>query len=112
MKEDNRNESEGWDQRLTDGAVYQGCLQQSHRYDDFAVRKGFITVAMISLPGKKIPGRCNENVFLQQSHRNDDFAVRKQNITVAMISLPGKKIPGLCNETFPYSKVIVTMALL
>ena len=28
---------------LTAKAVYPGCLQQSHRYDDFAVRKQNIT---------------------------------------------------------------------
>ena len=39
---------------LTAEAVYQGSLQQSHRYDDFAVRKQIITAATISLPGKKI----------------------------------------------------------
>ena len=39
---------------LTAEAVYQGSLQQSHRYDDFAVRKENITAATISLPGKKL----------------------------------------------------------
>ena len=67
MKEDNRHEIEGWDQRLTDGAVYQGCLQQSHRYDDFAVRKENITAAMISLPGKKIVAAVMKRFLTEKS---------------------------------------------
>ena len=39
---------------LTAEAVYQGSLQQSHPYDDFAIRKENITAATISLPGKKL----------------------------------------------------------
>ena len=83
MKEDKRHEREGEARPLTAEAVYQGCLQQSHRYDDFSVRKENITVSEGFYRVKKSQG-----IFYRVKNR------------------------GYCNETFTYSKVIVTMTLL